>query len=106
MNKLTFTEIINHYKSKMTYNDLVKSLHFEDEIGYIEQVYEEADALTKSAFKVIWFVDHDVYIKIRGYYSNFEDEIIYTDDSNSIGWFSVKEVRPFEIIKTTYKEIK
>ena len=106
MNKLTFTEIINHYKSKMTYNDFVKRLHLEDELGYIEKVYEEANAISKSAFKVIWFVDHDVYIKIRGYYSNFEDEIVYMDVTKYTGWFSTKEVRPFEIIKTTYKEIK
>jgi hypothetical protein len=53
MNKLTFTEIINHFKSKMTYNDFVKRVNLEDELGYIKQVYEEADAVSKSAFKVI-----------------------------------------------------
>jgi len=106
MSKLTFKEIVEHYKSLMTYNDFAKGIHNERDLGFVDIVLEEASALIGNAKKIIWFEEHDVYIKIIGYYEHFEDKVVYIDDTNHIGWISLKEVRPFEIIKTTYKEIK
>jgi len=100
MNNLSFKEFIDNYKSKMTYNEFINSL------DSFSKVYEEVSALTKRAIKVIYLEHHDIYIQIRGYYSNFDDKIIYSNDIDIIGWISLKEVRPFEIIKTIYKEIK
>jgi len=100
MNNFSFKQFIDNYKSKMTYNEFINSL------DSFSKVYEEASALTKRAIKVIYLEDHDIYIQIRGYYSNFDDKIIYSNDIDIFGWVSLKEVRPFEIIKTIYKEIK
>jgi hypothetical protein len=109
MNKLSFTEIVEYLKSKMTYNDF-GDFGFDCEgidLGTIEVVFEEGNIIENKAInRVIWFEDHDVYINMNGYYSTFDDEPVYRDDTNHVGWLSLREVRPFEIIKTIYKKIK
>ena len=49
---------------------------------------------------VFHFENHDVYLKVSGYYSSYEG--VEFDDTS---WETneIKEVRPFEIIQTIYK---
>ena len=105
MNKLNFSEIVDHFKSKMDYNEFVDNVEQYTDLGTIKKVFEEFE-FSSSPIKVIFFEEHDIYIQIRGHYINFEDKISYRSSIPQHGWYYLKEVRPFEIIKTTYKIIK
>lgn len=105
MNKLNFEEIITYLKSKMSYNYFVDNIENYTELGAITKVLEEFE-FSNSPIKVILFEDHDVYVQIRGRYDYFEDKISYRSIHNLYDWLPVKEVRPFEIIKTIYKRVK
>lgn len=50
-------------------------------------------------YSVKYFPDHDVYIKVEGYYASYDGTDFYD------GWESCKEVRPKQVMITVYDPI-
>lgn len=107
MAKLTFEEIVKILKEKfeiseVAHGDFGDTDNFVEEIGISKEVDSYGGEEQGSEwYSVRYFPEHDVYIKIEGWYSSYEGT--YFDDSEYL------EVFPTEIIVKKYltkKEIK
>jgi hypothetical protein len=101
MEKLSFEQIMEVLKEKI---EEVSEFAFDDfneeELGLgkveeVEQVGGEDQGSTW--YSVKHFVEHDVYIRVEGYYSSYEGTDFYD------GWDSCRNVRPAEKTITVYE---
>jgi hypothetical protein len=102
--KKTFKEILEVLKENMK---SVKEFAYEDYsdktlgLGEIKEVHSEGGEDEGSHWESVkYFVDHDVYISVVGYYQSYDGTEFYE------GWNSCSEVRPIEKIVTFYENIK
>lgn len=108
MNKLTGDEIIEHLKTVAKtalseYKNPVKTFAYEEfnenELGLGKIVNVDVyggEGKGDTWYRVFHFVDHDVYLKVNGWYSSYEG----VDLSGE--WNCVKEVKPTEKTITVY----
>ena len=100
MEKKSFNEIVDILKSTINKEDfeylqLDKYLNILN-LGKIECVSSYGGEDKGSEFyNVQYFVDHDVYIKLEGYYSSYEGV--------DYGGFDYEEVRPIQKTITVYE---
>ncbi len=66
---------------------------FENFVGQIKEIKNQH--INDDAFVVFYFVDHDIYLRIDGYYSSYEGSD-YSDGR-------IYEVRPVERMVTFYE---
>lgn len=101
MEKMTFEQIMAVLKEKIgTVDDFAYEDFDKDELnlGHIELVDEYGGEDQGSTWYVVYhFVDHDVYIKVDGYYSSYEGTDFYN------GWGCCSEVKPKEKTITVYE---
>lgn len=101
MEKKTYSEILEVLKSKI---DGVKEFAYEDydeedlSLGEIKEVDSYGgEGKGEEWYVVMHFVDHDVYIRVDGYYSSYEGVDFYD------GWSNCSEVRPQQKTITVYE---
>lgn len=101
MEKLTFEQIMAVLKEKI---DGVSEFAYEDykkeelELGEIEEVdHYGGEDCGSTWYSVQHFKDHDVYIRVDGYYSSYEGTDFYD------GWDCCKEVKPQQKTITVYE---
>ena len=108
---MTFSEVLikleEQYGEYDSYSDDYSiAKFFEEEHGEVEGVGNFIDVQSQGGpaagnqyVKVKYFPQHDLYIKIDGYYSSYDGTTFYD------GWGNCKEVRPMVEPTTVYKEI-
>ena len=101
--KKTYKEILEILKEKL---DSVDNFAYEDYndsdlgLGKIKEIHSEGGEEQGSHWESVkYFVDHDVYISVVGYYTSYNGTDFYD------GWDSCQEVRPIEKIVTFYEPI-
>lgn len=99
---MNYSEIIEKLKdSDISVNNFAYEDYNVEELGLgeikeVEQYGGEGQGDTW--YSVKYFVDHDVYIRVEGWYSSYEG-------SNFDGWSSCKEVKPVKKTITVYNDI-
>jgi hypothetical protein len=103
MNKLTFQEIIDIAKQNTESVDEFV-LEYECDLGYklgkVEEIYDAkqgGEGKGENWVRVYHFKDHDVYIKVQGYYQSYSGVEFYNE------WDSFSEVTPSQRIITVYE---
>ncbi len=98
---MNYNEIMDVIKSKIetvsefAYVDFDKD---ELELGAIDVVEEYGgEDMGSTWYRVFYFRDHDVYIRVDGYYSSYDGVDFYD------GWDSCSNVRPKEKTITVYE---
>lgn len=99
--KKTYQEILEVLKEKMGH---IQEFAYEDYdtnelgLGEIKEVQRYGGEDQGSTwYSVKYFKDHDVYIRVDGYYSSYEGTDFYD------GWGCCSEVKPIEKLITVYE---
>lgn len=86
----------------ITKNYLQQALFFNDfddvdveGLGLGELEYKDKRCDTSEFWQVIYFKDHDIYLKISGWYDSY--------GQGEHSYDSIKEVKPKDVILTTYE---
>ena len=101
MEKLTYEQIIEVLKEKIdSVNEFAHEDYDNEELGLGE--IEEVDQYGgedqgSNWYSVKHFKDHDVYIRVDGYYSSYDGTDFYE------GWGSCSNVRPQQKTITVYE---
>lgn len=101
MNRLNESELIE--KLKNVFKDVsdfafFKDGYIDDEIGYTEEIHQYGGEGQGNRWESVkYFKDHDIYLKIRGYYMSY-DGTDFPDE-----WECVFAVRPQEKTITVYE---
>jgi len=96
-----FDEILEVLKEKLNdVSDFAYEDYDDDELGLgeikeVEQVGGEDEGSTW--YSVKHFVDHDVYVRVDGYYSSYNGTDFYD------GWNCCSEVKPIQKTITVYE---
>ena len=101
MEKLNFEQILDILKTKL---DSIDTFAYEDYdhnslgLGEIKQVDRYGgEGKGDIWYSVKYFKDHDIYIKVSGYYSSYNGTEFYDN------WNCCKEVKPKEKLITIYE---
>lgn len=101
MEKLTYEQIIEVLKEKIeSVHDFAHEDYDYEELGLgeVEEVDQQGGENEGSHWhSVKYFKDHDVYIRVDGYYSSYEGTDFYD------GWDCCSNVRPKEKTITVYE---
>lgn len=109
---MNYNEIIEHLKGMMSvvefahedYPDKCRSTgrrtHFIDNIGECSEVnHYGGEGKGEDWWSVKYFPDHDIYIRVDGYYTSYEGVEFYE------GWGCCSEVRPKEKTIIVYESV-
>ena len=97
MEKLTFQQIVDLLDENYNLNDF-KYLHDENngDLGDVKQVYHYGGSDKGTHYETVnHFVDHDVYIKLEGYYTS--------DSGVEYDGYYYEEVKPKEKLVIVYE---
>jgi hypothetical protein len=95
--------LIKYFEENEDYGGIEQFAHedFDDNdlgLGPVKQVFRKGGMDQGSDWQRVYhFVDHDVYIKVDGYYSS------YCGTEFEDGWDSLSEVRPKEVTITIFE---
>jgi len=100
--KKTFQEIIEILKEKLNDDVAMFAYHDFDQdkigLGEIKEVTQKGgEGEGNEWYSVKYFTDHDIYIRVDGYYSSYNG----TDFDN--GWDCCEEVKPQQKTITVYE---
>jgi hypothetical protein len=102
--KKNYNEILEVLKEKINSVNLFAYEDYDEKdlnLGEIKEVHSEGGEDQGSHWESVkYFVDHDVYISVVGYYTSYDGTDFYD------GWDCCQEVRPIEKIVTFYEPSK
>lgn len=99
-----YQAIQNEFYNRPNSNELMFSLYMEDlGLGKVVEVDQYGGSDQGSSWYVVkHFVDHDVYIRVNGYYSSYEGTDFFLTENEPFGF----EVEPVEKVVVFYEPKK
>lgn len=102
---MNYQEIVEILKDKLdSVSDFAYQEYNSEELGLgkVKQILEAnegGEGKGEHWIRVFYFIDHDIYIRVEGYYQSYNGTEFYNE------WGSLDQVKPKEVLQTIYQSV-